>query len=90
MRHILQTLPGVVVLAIGTILVLWGGYYFIRGPQPEPVTPNDTPRFCAPTVLEMFGMEPGGERFQGLLAMGVGSVAVLLAVSSLGHKHEVS
>jgi hypothetical protein len=77
------------VLALGAMLVLWGGYAFVVGPRPEPVAEARAPRFCAPSVAEVLGMDSGGERLQGLVVAAIGGVAMWLAASVLRHRERV-
>jgi hypothetical protein len=90
MRRIIQKLPAMLVLLIGTIVIVWGACVVFKRPQPEPAPQGGTTRFEPPTIAEMIGIEPGGEKLQGLFAIGVGGVAVLLAVFVLRQEDKES
>jgi hypothetical protein len=91
MRRTLHQFPAFIVLALGAILVVWGGYTCFRRAQPEPVAgEGQTPRFCPPTITEVLGLDSGSDRLQGLVVAGIGGVALWLSWHSLRHREEAS
>jgi len=90
MRHTFQKLPAAIVLALGLTLLVWGDYSAFRVRQPEPRAENETPRFCPPTIAELFGVDSGSDRVQGLVVAGIGAVAIWLALHSLRQREEAS
>jgi hypothetical protein len=91
MRRTLHQLPAAIVLALGAILVVWGGYTCFKRVQPEPAAAeSQTPRFCPPTIAEVLGLDSGSDRLQDLVVAGIGGVALLLSWHSLRRGEEAS
>jgi hypothetical protein len=90
MLRTIQKLPAIIVLALGLILVMWGGYSFFKVVQPQPNAGNESPRLCPPTIAELIGMDSAGDRLQGAVVAGIGGVAIWLLLQSLPHQKETA
>ena len=90
MRAFIQRVPAAIILALGVVIVGWGGYPLFRVTPPAPKAEGETPRLCPPTVAELLGVDSADERLQGLAVAGIGGVVILLAGYSLRHNEKAS
>jgi hypothetical protein len=82
MRKLISTLPGVIDIVIGLVLIGWGGSSFVSPNMPKPLDPDEAMPLCPMSLTEFLGLESDGPRVQGLVAMGFGGMAFLLGLYS--------